>query len=80
MIKLGEGFSKVDQYKKRFRTVPDLLELDHLTVCGDVNFGAGVTLAGTVIIIAKDGERIDIPDGATLENKVVSGSLRILDH
>jgi len=35
---------------------------------------------GTVIIIANHGERIDIPPGAILENKIVSGNLRILDH
>ena len=28
----------------RFDSVPDLLELDHLTVSGDVTFGRGVTL------------------------------------
>lgn len=35
---------------------------------------------GTVIIIANHGDRIDIPSGAILENKIVSGNLRILDH
>lgn len=35
---------------------------------------------GTVIIIANHGDRIDIPAGAMLENKIVSGNLRILDH
>ena len=35
---------------------------------------------GTVIIIANHGDRIDIPSGAMLENKIVSGNLRILDH
>ncbi len=35
---------------------------------------------GTVIIIANHGDRIDIPAGAILENKIVSGNLRILDH
>lgn len=79
-VKLGEHFNKVDQYKKRFKGIPDMLELDHLTVSGDVTFGAGVALAGTVIIVANHGSRIDIPDGAVLENKVVSGNLRILDH
>ncbi|CAI8005422.1 UTP--glucose-1-phosphate uridylyltransferase [Geodia barretti] len=39
-----------------------------------------VTLKGTVIIIANHGDRIDIPSGAMLENKIVSGNLRILDH
>ena len=77
-----------------------MLELDHLTVSGDVTFGRGgdyqlfenrniltlicfylsVSLRGTVIIIANHGDRIDIPAGAVLENKIVSGNLRILDH
>ena len=38
------------------------------------------SLQGTVIIIANHGDRIDIPSGAMLENKIVSGNLRILDH
>lgn len=37
-------------------------------------------MQGTVIIIANHGDRIDIPAGAMLENKIVSGNLRILDH
>ena len=41
---------------------------------------AAVSLRGTVIIIANHGDRIDIPAGAILENKIVSGNLRILDH
>lgn len=28
----------------RFATIPDLIELDHLTVSGDVTFGRGVSL------------------------------------
>lgn len=81
LVKLGdEHFSKVHEYLKRFETIPDMLELDHLTVSGDVTFGKDVTLKGTVIIIASHGERIDIPSGSILENKIVSGNLRILDH
>ena len=33
-----------------------------------------------MIIIANHGERIDIPARALLENKIVSGNLRIRDH
>ncbi|CAG7832057.1 unnamed protein product [Allacma fusca] len=81
LVKLGDNhFSKVKECLKRFETIPDLLELDHLTVSGDVTFGRNVSLKGTVIIIANHGERIDIPSGANLENKIVSGNLRILDH
>ncbi|XP_051158501.1 UTP--glucose-1-phosphate uridylyltransferase isoform X2 [Leptopilina boulardi] len=80
-IKLGDNhFSKVHQFLTRFATVPDILELDHLTVSGDVTFGKGVSLRGTVIIIANHGDRIDLPSGTILENKIVSGNLRILDH
>ncbi|XP_042205757.1 UTP--glucose-1-phosphate uridylyltransferase-like [Homarus americanus] len=81
LIKLGSSqFGKVKDFIKRFSSIPDMLELDHLAVSGDVTFGRGVVLKGTVIIIANHGERIDIPAGAILENKIVSGNLRILDH
>lgn len=81
LIKItGPHFKKVKDFFSRFATIPDILELDHLTVSGDVTFGRNVVLKGTVIIIANHGDRIDIPPGAVLENKIVSGNLRILDH
>ncbi|XP_034445377.1 UTP--glucose-1-phosphate uridylyltransferase-like [Hippoglossus hippoglossus] len=79
-VKLGSSFTKVQEFLSRFENIPDMLELDHLTVSGDVTFGNKVSLKGTVIIIANHGDRIDIPAGAMLENKIVSGNLRILDH
>ncbi|CAI9716928.1 UTP--glucose-1-phosphate uridylyltransferase-like isoform X2 [Octopus vulgaris] len=80
LVKLGIQFQKVKEFLQRFASIPDMLELDHLTVSGDVTFGKSVSLKGTVIIIANHGDRIDIPTGACLENKIVSGNLRILDH
>lgn len=80
LVKLGSQFDKVKEFLNRFQGIPDILELDHLTVSGNVWFGRDVTLKGTVIIIANDGERIDVPSGAILENKIVSGNLRIVDH
>ncbi|XP_054085664.1 UTP--glucose-1-phosphate uridylyltransferase isoform X2 [Zeugodacus cucurbitae] len=81
LVKLGENhFSKVKEFLGRFDKIPDIIELDHLTVSGDVTFGRGVSLRGTVIIIANHGDRIDIPAGAILDNKIVSGNMRILDH
>ncbi|KAK7084533.1 UTP--glucose-1-phosphate uridylyltransferase [Halocaridina rubra] len=81
LVKLGPNhFGRVKDFLKRFASIPDMLELDHLTVSGDVTFGKDVSLRGTVIIIANHGDRIDIPPGAILENKIVSGNLRILDH
>ena len=49
-------------------------------IFGSVHCVALLCAQGTVIIIANHGERIDIPSGAILENKIVSGNLRILDH
>eukprot|EP00047_Mylnosiga_fluctuans_P002912 m.226544 g.226544 ORF g.226544 m.226544 type:complete len:499 (-) comp11438_c0_seq1:35-1531(-) len=81
IVKLGDHhFAKVKEFLQRFENIPNIMELDHLTVSGDVVFGKDVTLKGTVIIIANEGEHIDIPAGAVLENKIVSGNLRILDH
>jgi UTP--glucose-1-phosphate uridylyltransferase len=80
LVKLGDHFRKVSDYMQRFRGTPDVIELDQLTVSGDVTLGTGVVLKGTVIIVANHGSRIDIPDGSVLENKVVSGNLRILEH
>lgn len=57
-----------------------MLELDHLTVSGDVSFGVGVVLKGTVIVVAQSGSCINIPGGSVLENKVITGNLTIMDH
>jgi UTP--glucose-1-phosphate uridylyltransferase len=75
VIKLGDHFKKIQQFQKRFKKIPKILELDHLTVTGDVYFGRNVTLRGTVIVVANEGQRIDIPDGCILENRLLSGNL-----
>ncbi|KAJ3130740.1 UTP-glucose-1-phosphate uridylyltransferase [Irineochytrium annulatum] len=80
VVKLSDHFKKVGHFLSRFKSPPHILELDHLTVSGDVTFGSDVVLRGTVIIVANHGSRIDIPSGAILDDKVVSGNLRILDH
>lgn len=80
LVKLGDHFKKVPSFLSRFAGSPKILELDHLTVTGDVTFGKNVELKGTVIIVANHGERIDIASGSVLDDKVVSGNLRILDH
>ncbi|KAJ1919462.1 UTP-glucose-1-phosphate uridylyltransferase [Mycoemilia scoparia] len=80
IVKLGDDFKKVNDFLSRFKTPPQILELDHLTVTGDVVFGADVTLQGTVIIVANHGAHIDIARGSVLNDKVVSGELHILDH
>jgi len=75
-----EHFGKLSQYQARFKSMPNVTELDYLNVAGDVVFGFNVTLKGTVIIVAETGKKIIIPDGAVLENCVMNGGLLILDH
>ncbi|EEY19754.1 UTP-glucose-1-phosphate uridylyltransferase [Verticillium alfalfae VaMs.102] len=80
LIKLGSDFKKVSDFQKHIPSIPKIIELDHLTITGGVNLGRGVTLKGTVIIVATEGSTIDIPPGSILENVVVQGSLRLLEH
>ncbi|GFT61126.1 UTP--glucose-1-phosphate uridylyltransferase [Nephila pilipes] len=48
LVKLGDlHFLKVRDFLSRFDTIPDMLELDHLTVSGDVTFGRCVSLKET---------------------------------
>ncbi|GME95488.1 unnamed protein product [[Candida] boidinii] len=80
LVKLGTHFKKVIDFQQRIPHMPKILELDHLTVTGNVNFGRDVQLKGTVIVVCNDGDRIDIPNGSILENVVVTGNLTILEH
>jgi UTP--glucose-1-phosphate uridylyltransferase len=80
IIKLGSDFKKVSDFQKHIPSIPRIVELDHLTITGPVNLGRNVTLKGTVIIVATEGSTIDVPPGSVLENCVVQGSLRILEH
>jgi len=80
IVKLGAQYKNVSDYQKRLGGKVNILELDQLTISGDVTLGRDVVLKGTVIIVANDGCRIDIPNNSVLEDKVVTGNVRILDH
>ena len=42
LVKLGDNqFKNVSAFLSRFGSIPDMLELDHVTVSGDVTFGRG---------------------------------------
>jgi UDP-N-acetylglucosamine pyrophosphorylase len=44
----------VKEFLSRFANIPDLIELDHLTVSGDVTFGRGVSLKVCLKIHGKE--------------------------
>ncbi|KAL9379443.1 hypothetical protein Peur_027925 [Populus x canadensis] len=71
-IELGPEFEKVSDFQHRFKSIPSIVGLDSLKVAGDVWFGAGVILKGRVSIVAKPGVKLEIPDGAVLENKDIN--------
>ncbi|KAG5648551.1 hypothetical protein DXG03_003162 [Asterophora parasitica] len=49
VITLDDHFKLIRDFQARFKTIPRVIELDHLTVSGNVYFGRNVTLRGTVI-------------------------------
>lgn len=77
---LGNMYKDIESFDKMFKTIPDILELDHLTVSGNIKFGRNITLKGTVIIIADDESVINIPDGAILDDNILYGNLPIIEH
>lgn len=72
---IGRNFSKITEYEETFENIPDIIDLDILTVVGDVTFGKNVILRGIVIIMAPDGSKIHIPEGSVLDDKVITGNL-----
>ncbi|KAL5208123.1 hypothetical protein ABZP36_032558 [Zizania latifolia] len=72
-IELGPEFKKVGCFLGRFKSIPSIVELDSLKVSGDVWFGSSITLKGKVTITAKPGVKLEIPDGAVIENKDING-------
>lgn len=80
IIKLvGPNFSNISNFEQSFDSIPDIVDLDILTVSGDVTFGKNVVLKGIVIIIAPVGFSIRIPDGSILDDKILTGNLPMTD-
>ncbi|XP_075492746.1 UTP--glucose-1-phosphate uridylyltransferase-like [Primulina tabacum] len=71
-IELGPEFENVDDFRRRFKSVPSVVGLESLKVTGDVWFGAGITLKGKVSIHARLDMKIVIPDKMVLENTIIT--------
>ncbi|XP_057436661.1 UTP--glucose-1-phosphate uridylyltransferase-like [Lotus japonicus] len=72
VIDLGPEFEKILDFQSRFRSIPSIIGLDSLMVRGDVWFGTNITLKGQVTIAAKPGLKLEIPDGAVIDNKEIN--------
>lgn len=65
LVDLDGHFTLVGDFDRRFPGgPPSLVEADSLTVRGDVVFGAGVTVRGSVTVTAE--KPLTVPDGAVL--------------
>lgn len=65
LVDLDRHFALVGDFDRRFRAgPPSLVGADRLTVRGDVVFGHGVTVRGTVAVVSD--EPFTVPDGAVL--------------
>lgn len=71
---LGNNFSSITMFEESFEGIPDIVDLEILTVVGNVTFGKNVVLRGIVIIMATEGSSIHIPEGSILDDKVISGN------
>jgi UTP--glucose-1-phosphate uridylyltransferase len=60
-------YTRVDDFESRIPEPPSLRECVSLAVRGDVRFGRGVTVRGRVVVEARPGETLRVPDGAVLE-------------
>lgn len=78
LIRLGDKFKLYHEYLQRFESIPDLLELDLLTLVGDVHFGKNITLKGQVIVVCSDG-KLHLPEGSVIENKALTGRIEIAE-
>ncbi|VEL17086.1 unnamed protein product [Protopolystoma xenopodis] len=52
LVKMSQEFKAIRDFQERFNAIPDLLELDHLTVAGDVRFGRDIVLKSSAKIIS----------------------------
>ncbi|RMG48390.1 MAG: UTP--glucose-1-phosphate uridylyltransferase [Acidobacteria bacterium] len=65
-------YKMIDQLESRFPCgEPSLIECERLRVLGDVRFGRGVRLRGSVTIRAEGGAPGFVPDGALIEGDYV---------
>ena len=76
-LSLSEEYTSLRGLLARFHPVPSLVNLQSLSIKGDVRFSRGVILKGKVEIVAESGKTLIVPDNAVLDNVHVAGSLFI---
>lgn len=70
----GSHFETVKNFENAFPYIPDIIDLESLTVVGNVLFKKDIVLKGTVIIIENNGGVIEIPERSIIEDKLIYNS------
>ena len=69
-ISLGESLKFYEQYAERLKEMPNVLELESLTVEGDVGFGRNVRLVGKVVLRGVE-KTFFVPDDSLIRNQTL---------
>ncbi|EPX71799.1 UTP-glucose-1-phosphate uridylyltransferase [Schizosaccharomyces octosporus yFS286] len=80
VVNLTNEFTDVAELFRRIPHMPSIKDLTSLSISGNVYFGKNVVLKGNVVIVASPNATLHIPPNAVLENCVVSGNCKIMDH
>ena len=75
---LDSHFTRFEDFLMRFAQSPDMLDLEELTITGNVIFSRGVVLKGKVSIEAEPSSILQIPTNSMLDNVKVIGSIQIV--
>ena len=67
-VTLGDTFRNLDEYSRRFRAVPSLVDLESLVLEGDILFEGPAVLRGKVSLKARNRPLV-VPAGAVLEDE-----------
>ncbi|KAK2960505.1 putative UTP--glucose-1-phosphate uridylyltransferase [Blattamonas nauphoetae] len=78
VISLGPCYAKIQDIDSRCPSPPGLVDLESLTIVGDVTFQAGVELKGNIVIVPTEGKKLVIPAGSVLDNCTVTGCLSVI--
>ena len=79
-ISLNQFYLRFDDFIQRFPFIPDITQLESLTIDGDVCFSSGIQLVGKIVIHADDGNKLMLPENTILSNVIVRGTLVILKY
>ncbi len=66
-VNFGAPFDRLDGYNSRFKSIPDIINLESLTLEGDITFEGSAVLEGKVTLGANEGSRT-IGQGELLKN------------